>query len=83
MELHTAPGSQNGYNHSGKGGQINWLNGVMGVANAERFVGIIEDFVEYFWGGDGVGEWSDVVGMFGLVNEARITIIGEEPLTNL
>ncbi|KAF8883295.1 glycoside hydrolase superfamily [Infundibulicybe gibba] len=30
LDLHTVPGSQNGYNHSGKGGQINFLNGVMG-----------------------------------------------------
>ncbi|KAJ7843740.1 glycoside hydrolase family 5 protein [Mycena olivaceomarginata] len=26
LDLHTVPGSQNGYNHSGKGGQINFLN---------------------------------------------------------
>jgi glucan 1,3-beta-glucosidase len=82
IEIHTAPGSQNGYNHSGRVGQINWLYGVMGLANVERFVDQIEAFVDYFWGG-GVGEWSDVVGMFGLVNEALIRIIGEEPLTNL
>ena len=55
----------------------------MGIANAQRFVEILGEFVEYFWGGSGEGEWSDVVGMFGLVNEARIGIIGEEPLTNL
>lgn len=30
LDLHTAPGSQNGYNHSGKAGQINFMNGIMG-----------------------------------------------------
>src|ERR1700744_5879924 len=49
LEVHTAPGSQNGYNHSGKVGQINWLNGVMGYANAERFAELLEDMVSYFW----------------------------------
>jgi glucan 1,3-beta-glucosidase len=87
LEIHTAPGSQNGYNHSGMLGQVDWLNGVMGLANVERFVDVIGDFVEYFWGdgseGNGGGEWNDVVGMFGLVNEALVKIIGEEPITNL
>ncbi|CAO3595086.1 unnamed protein product [Absidia cylindrospora] len=27
VELHTAPGSQNGWNHSGRSGEIRWLNG--------------------------------------------------------
>ncbi|KAJ7673000.1 glycoside hydrolase superfamily [Mycena polygramma] len=35
LDLHTAPGSQNGYNHSGRLGQVNFLNGVMGYANAQ------------------------------------------------
>ncbi|KAH0829028.1 glycoside hydrolase superfamily [Lanmaoa asiatica] len=34
LDLHTIPGSQNGYNHSGKEGSVNFLNGVMGLANA-------------------------------------------------
>ncbi|KAI0323600.1 glycoside hydrolase [Cubamyces sp. BRFM 1775] len=35
LDLHTMPGSQNGYNHSGKLGSINWMKGVMGLANPE------------------------------------------------
>lgn len=35
------PGSQNGYNHSSKLGTINFMAGVMGVANAQRTLDII------------------------------------------
>lgn len=59
------------------------MNGVMGIANGQRMVEIIADIIKYFWDQNGEGSWNDVIGMFGLVNEARVTIIGEEPLTNL
>ena len=36
LDLHTAPGSQNGWDHSGRrSAQVNFMNGPMGVANAE------------------------------------------------
>ncbi|KAJ6595049.1 hypothetical protein DFH09DRAFT_1412906 [Mycena vulgaris] len=48
LGLHTAPGSQNGDNHSDKLGQANFLNGVMGVGNAERaldYIWIVTDSI--------------------------------------
>ena len=36
------------YNHSGKIGQVNFMNGVMGVANAERtldYIRVITEFI--------------------------------------
>ncbi|KAJ7692426.1 glycoside hydrolase superfamily [Mycena rosella] len=63
IDLHTIPGSQNGYNHSGKGGQINFLNGIMGVANAQRaldYIRIIAEFISQ-------PEYRDVVPMFGIL----------------
>ncbi|KAJ7487024.1 glycoside hydrolase family 5 protein [Mycena latifolia] len=77
IDLHTVPGSQNGYNHSGKGGQINFLNGIMGVANAQRaldYIRIITEFISQ-------PEYQDVVQMFGIVNEARMDVIGRPQLT--
>ncbi|KAJ7355225.1 glycoside hydrolase [Mycena albidolilacea] len=77
LDLHTVPGSQNGYNHSGKGGQINFLNGIMGIANAQRtldYIRIIAEFVSQ-------PEWRDVVQMFGIVNEARVLKIGRDQLS--
>ena len=47
LDLHTAPGSQNGYNHSGKFGQVDWLNGVMGYANAQRMLNYVRIFTEF------------------------------------
>ncbi|KAJ7120635.1 glycoside hydrolase family 5 protein [Mycena filopes] len=78
LDLHTAPGSQNGYNHSGKLGQVNFLNGVMGVANAERMLDYIRVIVEFI----SQPEYANVVPMFGIVNEALLSTIGRPQLTS-
>ncbi|KAG9033592.1 hypothetical protein FS837_002421 [Tulasnella sp. UAMH 9824] len=44
LDLHSVPGSQNGFDHSGKGGvggQVNFLVGPMGLANAQRTLDVI------------------------------------------
>ena len=79
IDLHTVPGSQNGYNHSGKLGSINWLKGVMGIANAERsldYIRIITEFISQ-------PEWRDVVPMFGILNEPFLHNIGEDQIKAL
>lgn len=76
LDLHTIPGSQNGYNHSGKSGSINFLNGVMGLANAQRaldYIRIITEFISQ-------PEWVDVVPMFSIVNEALVSTIGTDQI---
>ncbi|EJD38715.1 glycoside hydrolase family 5 protein [Auricularia subglabra TFB-10046 SS5] len=65
LDLHTMPGSQNGWNHSGKTGAINWMSGVMGVANAERSLDYMRIIVEFI----SQPEYKDVVPIFGIVNE--------------
>ncbi|EJD38716.1 glycoside hydrolase [Auricularia subglabra TFB-10046 SS5] len=68
LDLHTMPGSQNGWNHSGKVGAINWMSGVMGVANAQRsldYMRIITEFISQ-------PEYKDLIPMFGIVNEPTI-----------
>lgn len=47
LDLHTVPGSQNGYNHSGKLGQVNFMNGIMGYANAQRTLDYIRTITEF------------------------------------
>jgi len=47
LDLHAVPGSQNGWNHSGKLGEINFLNAVMGVANAQRALDYIRILAEF------------------------------------
>ena len=44
LDLHAVPGSQNGYNHSSKLGTINFLNGVMGIVNAQRTINYSASF---------------------------------------
>ncbi|KAF7319839.1 Glycoside hydrolase family 5 protein [Mycena kentingensis (nom. inval.)] len=76
LDLHTIPGSQNGYNHSGKFGQINFLNGPMGIANAQRaldYMRIITEFISQ-------QQFQDVVQIFGIMNEAVMATIGQDQL---
>ncbi|KAG7091511.1 hypothetical protein E1B28_010539 [Marasmius oreades] len=78
LDLHTIPGSQNGYNHSGKGGQINFLNGVMGIANAQRALNYIRIFTEFI----SQPEYNNLVPMFGIINEALVATIGKDVMTS-
>jgi hypothetical protein len=76
IDLHTIPGSQNGYNHSGKLGQVDFLYGFMGMANAQRtmnYIRIITEFISQ-------DEWINVVIAFGIVNEPLIGTIGTTEL---
>ncbi|OCB90963.1 glycoside hydrolase [Sanghuangporus baumii] len=79
IDLHTAPGSQNGYNHSGKLGQIDFLRGVMGYANAQRMLGYVRIITEFI----AQPEYQDLIPMFGIVNEPRASDIGQAVLSNV
>ncbi|GAA6035435.1 hypothetical protein JCM8097_000253 [Rhodosporidiobolus ruineniae] len=76
LDFHAVPGSQNGYNHSGKLGSINFLNGVMGVANAQRTLDYIRTFTEFI----SQPEYRNVVPMFSVLNEPYAATIGADGL---
>jgi glucan 1,3-beta-glucosidase len=79
VDLHTVPGSQNGWNHSGKFGTIGWLHGPMGVANAQRaldYIRILAEFVSQ-------PQYRDVVAMFGIINEPFGPTIGQNNIERL
>ncbi|KAI0039236.1 glycoside hydrolase family 5 protein [Auriscalpium vulgare] len=76
LDLHAVPGSQNGYNHSGKQGQVNWMNGFMGLANAQRTLDYIRIFTEFI----SQPEYRNVVPLFGVVNEALVSTIGQDEM---
>jgi glucan 1,3-beta-glucosidase len=76
LDLHAVPGSQNGWNHSGKLGDINFLNGVMGVANAQRTLDYIRILAEFI----SQPEYRNVVPFFGILNEPIGTTIGEDAM---
>lgn len=68
-----------GFNHSGRKGQINFLHGVMGMANAQRtlnYIRVITQFISQ-------PEWRNVVVMFGVMNEAIPRTIGENEMRAL
>ncbi|KAI0333252.1 glycoside hydrolase [Cubamyces sp. BRFM 1775] len=76
LDLHTIPGSQNGFNHSGKSGSINWMNGPMGLANAERsldYMRIIAEFISQ-------PQWKDLIVIFSMINEPFMAKIGRPPV---
>ncbi|KAF9228587.1 glycoside hydrolase family 5 protein [Gyrodon lividus] len=77
LDLHALPGSQNGWNHSGKLGSVNVLNGPMGLANTQRsldYIRIIAEFISQ-------PEYRDVVVMFGITNEPQGTMVGQDALS--
>lgn len=67
LDLHGAPGSQNGWNHSGRQGVIGWLNGTDGDRNAQRTLDIHHKLSVFF----AQPRYQNVVTMYGLVNEPR------------
>ncbi|KAG8807447.1 hypothetical protein FRC17_004454, partial [Serendipita sp. 399] len=70
LDLHAVPGSQNGWNHSGRLGPINFLNGVMGVANAQRTLDYIRILAEFI----SQPEYRNVIPFFGIINEPGINM---------
>lgn len=79
LDLHTIPGSQNSFNHSGKSGQINFLMGVMGFANAQRTLGYIRVITEFI----SQEGYKDLIPMFGIINEPRVAYIGKDEISAL
>ncbi|KAJ3535923.1 hypothetical protein NMY22_g6264 [Coprinellus aureogranulatus] len=78
VDLHAVPGSQNGLNHSGRLGTINFLSGNMGIANAERTLYYLRVLTEYF----SQPQYKNVVQAIALVNEPLAGDIGAAPLSS-
>ncbi|KAB2580965.1 putative glucan 1,3-beta-glucosidase D [Lasiodiplodia theobromae] len=68
LDLHGLPGSQNGWNHSGKQGVIGWLNGTDGDLNRQRSLDIHDQLSKFF----AQPRYKNVVTMYGLANEPRM-----------
>ncbi|EPQ27082.1 uncharacterized protein PFL1_05366 [Pseudozyma flocculosa PF-1] len=74
LDLHATSGSQNGYNHSGRLGKVNFLMGPMGYANGQRTLAYIERIAEFI----SQPSVRNVVPMLSVVNEPLVLQIGEE-----
>lgn len=71
LDLHALPGSQNGWNHSGRQGSIGWLNGTDGALNAQRSLDLHNQISTFF----AQPRYDNVVTFYGLVNEPRMTLL--------
>ncbi|KAF2151896.1 glycoside hydrolase family 5 protein [Myriangium duriaei CBS 260.36] len=69
LDLHGAPGSQNGWNHSGRQGDIGWLNGTDGALNANRTLQIHDQLSKFF----AQDRYKNIIAFYGLLNEPRMT----------
>ncbi|KAK4976605.1 hypothetical protein LTR28_007747, partial [Elasticomyces elasticus] len=71
LDLHGAPGSQNGWNHSGRQGPIDWLNGTHGALNGQRTLDLHDQLSTFF----AQPRYRNLVTMYGLVNEPRMVVL--------
>jgi glucan 1,3-beta-glucosidase len=71
LDLHGAPGSQNGWNHSGRQGVIGWLNGTDGALNGQRTIDLHNQLSQFF----SQPRYKNIITMYGLVNEPRMTFL--------
>ncbi|KAL9580029.1 MAG: hypothetical protein Q9212_004734 [Teloschistes hypoglaucus] len=68
LDLHALPGSQNGWNHSGRQGAIGWLNGTDGALNAQRSLDIHNQLATFF----AQPRYKNVITIYGLANEPKM-----------
>ncbi len=71
LDLHSLPGSQNGWAHSGHQGDINWILGTDGATNAQRSLDIHNQLSQFF----AQDRYKNVVTIYGLVNEPKMLVI--------
>ncbi|KAI0133661.1 glycoside hydrolase family 5 protein [Xylariales sp. AK1849] len=68
LDLHALPGSQNGWNHSGRQGEIRWLNGTDGNTNRQRSLDVHNRLSQFF----AQDRYKNIVTFYGLANEPRM-----------
>ncbi|KAG6001299.1 hypothetical protein E4U21_004513 [Claviceps maximensis] len=71
LDLHALPGSQNGWNHSGRLGAIGWLNGTDGQLNAQRSLEIHDRLSQFF----AQDRYRSIISHYGLANEPKMTVL--------
>jgi glucan 1,3-beta-glucosidase len=74
--MHGAPGSQNGWNHSGQSGTAKWLNGPDGERWGQRALDVHNQLSQFF----AQPRYKNVVTMYGLVNEPMMLKLEIEPV---
>ncbi|KAI1343137.1 glycoside hydrolase family 5 protein [Xylariaceae sp. FL0016] len=78
LDLHGLPGSQNGWNHSGRQGIVRWLNGTDGDTNAQRSLDVHDRLSKFF----AQDRYKNIVTFYGLANEPRMVNLDADRVTN-
>ncbi|KAB8214740.1 putative glucan 1,3-beta-glucosidase D [Aspergillus novoparasiticus] len=78
LDPHGIPGSQNGWNHSGREGVIGWLNGTDGQLNRQRSLDFHNQISQFF----AQPRYKNVVTIYGLVNEPLMLSLPVEDVLN-
>ncbi|CAK7564609.1 MAG: hypothetical protein SEPTF4163_002504 [Sporothrix epigloea] len=71
LDLHGLPGSQNGWNHSGRQGLIGWMNGTDGELNVQRSLDLHDRLSQFF----AQPRYKNIISHYGLANEPRMTFL--------
>lgn len=74
LDLHGIPGSQNGWNHSGRLGPISWLNGTDGERNRQRSVEVHDRLSKFF----AQPRYKNLISHYGLANEPKMTALSSQ-----
>ncbi|KAL2756026.1 glycoside hydrolase family 5 protein [Sodiomyces alcalophilus JCM 7366] len=69
LDPHGIPGSQNGWNHSGRQGAIGWMNGTHGTENRRRSIEFHDRLSKFF----AQDRYRNIVAFYGVANEPRMT----------
>ncbi|KAK6539410.1 hypothetical protein TWF694_009635 [Orbilia ellipsospora] len=70
LDLHGLPGSQNGWNHSGRSSQVGFIIGPNGSENAQRSIDIHDRLSKFF----AQDRYKNIIAFYGLANEPANTI---------
>ncbi|OLN83356.1 putative glucan 1,3-beta-glucosidase D 1 [Colletotrichum chlorophyti] len=70
LDLHGLPGSQNGWNHSGRSGEVGWLKSNGGEENLKRSLDVHDQLSKFF----AQDRYKNIVAFYGLANEPSLTI---------
>ncbi|KAI0189645.1 glycoside hydrolase family 5 protein [Astrocystis sublimbata] len=78
LDLHALPGSQNGWNHSGRQGAIGWLNGTDGDLNAKRSLDVHDRLSKFF----AQDRYKNILAFYGLANEPQMVRLSVEAVVS-
>lgn len=77
LDVHALPGSQNGWNHSGRQGNIGWLNGNDGALNGQRSLDLHTQLSTFF----AQPRYKNLIAIYGLANEPRMSKLSVNDVT--